>query len=227
MADAATARQAAPPPRRYPPPPSHEPFWPALWTTIGAIVLQLTLPEPLTVGPAPLMPSLEGAVLLAMWYAKGEDPRRRQLALFITAVAIGANIVSLGGVTHFLIHHSHNIRHPRDLIVAGVLIWLTNFILCALWYWELDRGGPVRRAAGEDSRPDFLFPQMTDDQIEPRFWRPKFLDYFYTSLTNSTAFSATDAMPLTPAAKTMMGVQGLVSLVTVGLIISRAVNIIH
>ena len=68
---------------------------------------------------------------------------------------------------------------------------------------------------------------MSDDTIEPRDWRPRFIDYLYTSLTNATAFSPTDTMPLTSMAKCMMGIQSLVSLVTIGLIVSRAVNILH
>jgi uncharacterized membrane protein len=107
-----------------------------------------------------------------------------------------------------------------------VLIWLTNFLIFALWYWELDRGGPGRRAAGHDGAPDLLFPQMSDDRIEPLHWRPTFVDYLYVSLTNATAFSPTDTMPLTHGAKSIMGLQSLVSLVTIGLIISRAVNIL-
>ena len=82
-----------------------------------------------------------------------------------------------------------------------MLIWLTNFLIFALWYWEMDRGGAGKRAAGHDGPPDLLFPQMSDDRIEPRDWRPKFIDYLYVSLTNATAFSPTDTMPLTPMAK--------------------------
>ena len=67
---------------------------------------------------------------------------------------------------------------------------------------------------------------MSDDMIEPRDWRPRFIDYLYTSLTNATAFSPTDTMPLTSMAKSMMGIQSLVSLVTLGLIVSRAVNVL-
>jgi uncharacterized membrane protein len=147
------------------------------------------------------------------------------VALGLTAFVSAANIYSLGALTHFLLHHNPP-GGGRPLIVAGVLIWLTNFLIFALWYWEMDRGGPGRRAAGHDGPPDFLFPQMSDDHIEPRDWRPKFIDYLYVSLTNATAFSPTDTMPLTPMAKTVMGVQSVVSLVTVGLIVSRAVNIL-
>ena len=65
-----------------------------------------------------------------------------------------------------------------------------------------------------------------DDRIEPRNWRPQFIDYVYVSLTNATAFSPTDTMPLTPMAKSVMGIQSLVSLVTLGLIVARAVNVL-
>ena len=105
-------------------------------------------------------------------------------------------------------------------------IRLTNFLIFALWYWEMDRGGPGKRAPGRDGPPDFLFPQMADDRIEPLEWRPKFIDYLYVSLTNAAAFSPTDTMPLTPMAKCFMGIQSLVSLVTIGLIVSRAINIL-
>jgi uncharacterized membrane protein len=220
---------AVPAGRPYPPPPSPEPFWPAQATILAAIALQLALPDRLTVGPRWLIPGLEAALLVGMFMAtpnqlEHEHPRRRRVALGLTAFVSAANIYSLGALTHFLLHH--NIDQGRELITSGVLIWLTNFLIFALWYWEIDRGGPGRRAAGHDGPPDFLFPQMSDDRIEPRDWRPRFIDYLYVSLTNATAFSPTDTMPLTPMAKGIMGVQSLVSLVTIGLIISRAVNIL-
>lgn len=218
------------PGRPYPPPPASEPFWPAQLTVLAAIGLQLALPERLTAGPSWLVPTLEGVLLAGMVIVnrnqiEDEHPRRRRVALGLTAFVTAANIYSLGALTHFLLHHNPP-GGGRPLIVAGVLIWLTNFLIFALWYWEMDRGGPGKRAAGEDRAPDFLFPQMSDDRIEPRFWRPKFIDYLYVSLTNATAFSPTDTMPLSAAAKSTMGVQALVSLVTIGLIVSRAVNIL-
>jgi uncharacterized membrane protein len=100
-------------------------------------------------------------------------------------------------------------------------------VIFSLWYWETDRGGAGKRAAGQDGPPDFLFVQMNDDHILPAGWRPQFIDYLYLSLTNAAAFSPTDTMPLSPAAKSLMGVQSLVSLVTIGLIVSRAVNILQ
>ncbi len=215
--------------RLYPPPPVPEPFWPAQLTVLVAIGLQLALPARLTVGPHWLIPALEGVLFVGMSMAtprqlEHEHTVRRRVALSLTAFVSAANVFSLGALTHYLLHHGT--PNPRQLIVAGVLIWLTNFLIFGLWYWEIDRGSPGRRAAGHDGPPDFLFPQMSDDRIEPVDWRPKFIDYLYVSLTNATAFSPTDTMPLTPMVKCIMGVQSVVSLVTIGLVVSRAVNIL-
>jgi uncharacterized membrane protein len=215
--------------RPYPPSPGAEPFWPAQLSVLLAIVVQVLLPERLTAGPGWLVPSLAGALLFGLIVVtpnvlEDEHPRRRRIALSLTAFVTVANIFSLAALTHFLLHHE--VSDGRGLIGAGVLIWLTNLLIFALWYWEMDRGGPGRRAAGRDGPPDFLFVQMSDDRIEPRDWRPRFVDYLYVSLTNNTAFSPTDTMPLTPMAKAVMGVQSVVSLLTIGLIVSRAVNIL-
>jgi uncharacterized membrane protein len=220
---------AAPPRRNYPPPPAAEPFWPAQVTILAAIALGLSLPSRLTVGPTWLIPVFEGVLLFGMFLAtprqlEHEHRVRRRAALGLTAFVSVANVVSLGLLTHYLLHH--NVSNGQRLIVSGMVIWLTNFLIFGLWYWELDRGGPGKRAAGNDRAPDFLFPQMSDDAIEPRNWRPKFIDYLYVSLTNAAAFSPTDTMPLTPMAKIIMGIQSIVSLVTIGLIVSRAVNIL-
>jgi uncharacterized membrane protein len=215
--------------RPYPPPAAAEPFWPAQLTVLAAIAIQLLLPKRLLVGPPLLVPGFEAALLIGMFIVtpnqiEDEHPRRRRIALGLTAFVSLANIYSLGELTHYLL--SHNVSEGRALIGAGVLIWLTNFLIFALWYWEIDRGGPGRRSAGNDGPPDFLYPQMADDRIEPLSWRPKFLDYLYVSLTNAMAFSPTDTMPLTPMAKSVMGLQSIVSLITIGLIVSRAINIL-
>jgi uncharacterized membrane protein len=225
VADAASTPQG----RTYPPPAGPEAFWPVQVTVVVAIGLQVGLTKRLTVGPTWLVPALEGVLLIGLSMAtprqlEHEHKTRRRTAIALTAFVSAANIVSLVQLTNLLLHH--NVSKGTELVVSGMLIWLTNFLIFALWYWEIDRGGPGRRAAGHDGPPDFLFPQMSDDRIEPRYWRPQFFDYLYVSLTNGTAFSPTDTMPLTLKAKGVMGVQSLVSLVTIGLVVSRAVNIL-
>jgi uncharacterized membrane protein len=215
--------------RPYPPPGATEPLWPAELAVLAAIALQVALPARLAVGPAWLVPALEALLLVGLAFAapreiEFEHPRRRTAAIAMVGFVSVANVYSLGALIHYLLHHE--VTNGDRLIFSGVLIWLTNVLILALWYWEIDRGGPGRRAAGTDAPPDFLFPQMNDDRIQPMGWRPRFFDYCYLSLTNAMAFSPTDTMPLTPMAKTVMGLQSLVSVVTLGLIVSRAVNIL-
>jgi uncharacterized membrane protein len=224
------ASVASLPGKAYPPPGRTERLWPALATVLFAIALQLLLPKRLTAGPRWLLPALEGALLIGLMFAsprelEREHRVRRRLALSLTAFVSLANITSLALLSHELLHHAT--PNGRQLIVAGTLIWITNVLIFGLWYWETDRGGPGRRAAGRDGPPDLLFPQMSDDRIEPVNWRPQFIDYLYVSLTNALAFSPTDTMPLTPTAKSIMGIQSLVSVVTIGLIVARAVNILQ
>jgi uncharacterized membrane protein len=213
----------------YPPPPRSEPHWPAQLTVAVAIALQILQPRRLTVGPTWLLPALETALLVGLTVAspakvEGEHALRRRIAIAATALVSLANAISLVLLSHELLHR--NVSNGHALIVSGALIWLTNVLIFSLWYWEVDRGGPGRRAAAHDGPPDFLFPQMSDDRIEPVGWRPQFIDYLYVSLTNAMAFSPTDTMPLSPMAKSIMGLQSLVSLVTIGLVVSRAVNIL-
>jgi uncharacterized membrane protein len=214
--------------RSYPPPGRAESQWPPIATIVVAIVLQILLPDQLAAGPKWLAPALEGVVLVGLLGASPSrivthQRRRRRVSLGLVGLASIANAIALVLLAHLLLHHQVNNGH--ELIIAGALIWLTNVLIFALWYWELDRGGPGTRAEGRDGPPDFLYPQMASDSPAPQ-WRPQFADYLYVSLTNATAFSPTDTMPLSVNAKLLMGLQSLVSLITLGLVISRAVNIL-
>lgn len=212
----------------YPPPPRAEPHWPPMLTVAFAIALQLLLPARLVAGPRLLLPSLEVVLLASLvvvspWRLTGPIRARRRIAIAIAAVVSIANGISLVLLIHQLLMHRPD--DGKQLIVSGALVWLTNVLIFSLWYWEMDRDGPGLRAAGRDGPPDFLFPQMTDDGLTPG-WRPLFVDYLYVSLTNATAFSPTDTMPLTGTVKLIMSLQSLISLVTIGLVIARAVNIL-
>jgi hypothetical protein len=116
----------------------------------------------------------------------------------------------------------------KTLLGGAAAVWLTNVVVFGLLYWELDRGGPLGRvgARAAPSYADLQFPQDDAPKIAPPGWRPEFLDYLFVSLTSSTAFSPTDTMPLTRRAKALMGSQGLLSLLTVGLVAARAVNVL-
>jgi hypothetical protein len=234
MSDPAVVTKGPP----YPPPGRSELHWPAQLTVVAAIVLQLLLPDRLTLihGQKWVLPALEAAMLIALIIFSPQrlvspHAARRILMLGITAVVSLANGISLVLLAHALLnkglHGGGGPRQGHELIVAGSGIWLTNVMIFGLWYWEIDRGGPGRRVAGCDLLPDFQFPQMTDEvaALYPG-WRPQFVDYLYLALTNATAMSPTDTMPLSVQAKLLMGLQSLISLVTIGLVVSRAVNIL-
>lgn len=207
-----------------------EPYWPAQLTVLAALLLQVTLPARLTIGPTWLLPSLEGMLLAGLVFGMphrhhDEHPTRRAVALTMIAIVNLTNAVSLYLLAHLLL--IHGTKNGHELIVAGSVIWLTNVLIFSLWYWEMDRGGPGRRALDGGSSADFLFSQMGDGlPYAPEAWQPGFVDYLYLSLTSATALSPTDTLPLSPLAKTLMGTQSLISLVTIGLVISRAVNIL-
>jgi uncharacterized membrane protein len=211
----------------------HDPFWGPQLIVLAAIVLDLSLPEKLTIGPNWLLPSFEGLLLLALVIASPHprmrhSPMRRKLAMTLIAFVSLVNVVSLVLLIHYLLHHNAR-RGPegRPLILAGIVLWVTNVLLFGLWYWELDRGGPIDRAVRPDAFPDFLFPQMVDAaKFAPPGWMPELLDYLYVSFTNATAFSPTDTMPLSQRAKLLMTAQALSALLTIGLIVARAVNIL-
>lgn len=198
---------------------------------LAALLLDLALPSKLTIGPSWLLPSVEGLLLLGLVIASPQPTLRhsqvrRHLAISLIALVSAVNIFSLGLLTHYLLHGE--IKNGRELVFSGIALWGTNVLLFGLWYYELDRGGPVARAFGEEHYADFLFPQMTDaaPYAQPG-WKPRLIDYLYTSLTNATAFSPTDTMPLSANAKWLMSVQALVALATIGLVLARAVNILQ
>jgi hypothetical protein len=113
----------------------------------------------------------------------------------------------------------------HQLLLSAIVIWLTNVVVFALIFWQLDRGGPDRRARRCEQPPDFLFAQMTDAELASD-WHPTFIDYLYTSYTNATAFSPTDTLPLTSITKLLMMGQSTISLITLALVAARAVNIL-
>jgi uncharacterized membrane protein len=212
-------------------PSAREPRWPALLAVAVAIGLQLVLPNRLIrgLGYRALIPALEFAliVLLVVISPSGriskEQSNLRYVGVLLIALISVANVTSLVELLHALLYGSRATGRP--LIYASVPIWLTNVIVFGLWYWELDRGGPSARQREIHPRPDFLFPQMSTPGSSPG-WVPNFLDYLYTSFTNATAFSPTDTMPLTDWAKLLMMLQSVASLLTVAVVVSRAVNIL-
>jgi hypothetical protein len=214
-----------------------EPRWHAGLAVVAAIVLYVTLPPKVVVGPVWVLPLVLMAMLVPLMLL---SPRRHQEAAWQRIASIAhiavlnafnvATIVSL--FFWQLSSHSHKQLSGEQLLLAAVQIWLTNVIVYALWFWEIDGRGPdVRLHAAVEREPlraDFLFPQMAlqPDLRDRMAWKPRFLDYVFLSFTNATAFSPTDTFPLSRFAKVLMMAEAMTSLVTIAIIAGRAVNIL-
>jgi uncharacterized membrane protein len=202
---------------------------PVAVAVLVAVGLQLGFPGDLQFQPRYLLPVVELALFAVLFAANPrritrESPLLRLLAVLLLAIASFAVAWSAGRLILQLAHGESHLK-PLPLLVTGGAIWLTNVIVFALWYWDLDRGGPAARAAARVKYPDFLFAQMTAPELVRKDWEPGFVDYLYLSFTNATAFSPTDTLPLSRWAKLMMMFQSGISLVTVALVVARAVNI--
>ncbi|HTT90036.1 MAG TPA: hypothetical protein VMF65_10830 [Acidimicrobiales bacterium] len=194
-----------------------------------AIALEVLLPDHLVIHPAWLLPALEGALLVGLVAANPTRISRTSTSLRIASVTLIA-LISLANAwsTAELVNGLINGTEGEDagvLLARGASIYITNIIVFSLWYWEWDRGGPVARAKASRPYLDFLFPQMTQAHLVSPDWEPAYVDYLYLSFTNATAFSPTDVMPLSRWAKMLMLVQAAIALVTVAMVIARAVNI--
>ncbi|HSX43786.1 MAG TPA: hypothetical protein VLE69_00595 [Candidatus Saccharimonadales bacterium] len=205
--------------------PLREPIWHVQLAVIAAILLQMSINHHLAVGPKYAVAGFEALLLISLAVVRpgvhSNSARlrlRRLLAVLLIALVSIANLGSLLLVLHALLYGGQ--VSGRDLLTSGVAIYLTNIIIFGLWYWELDNV--------DDNERDFLFPQMTapESATHQPNWQPAFFDYLYVSITNGSAFSPTDTMPLTHRIKFLMTAQSLISLATVVLVTARAVNIL-
>lgn len=214
-----------------------EPRWHAGMAVLAALVLYVTLPNKVVVGPVWVLPVVLLLILVPLMiispHRHQEATWQRWLSIVHIAVLNGFNVGTI--VLLFIWQLSPHPAHAVSgavLLQAAVQIWLTNVIVYALWFWEVDGRGPeIRMHTAFEQEPrhaDFLFPQMAlQPEIRNRIkWKPRFLDYVFLSFTNATAFSPTDTFPLTRFAKVLMMAEALTSLVTIAVIAGRAINIL-
>lgn len=206
-----------------------EAHWPASLALLVCAGLYLLLPSRLVVGPRWLTPILIVLPLIPLSARRHRRPdeaawvRRVCVALLLLiSVANGASVVLL---VHRLFFATH--VGGRQLIYSAASIWATNVIVFGLWLWEMDGGGPHRRASSSERLPDIQFPQMDKPALAPPNWRPRFVDYLYTSFANGTSFAPADAMPLTLQAKALFAFEALVSFITIAILAGEAVNILR
>lgn len=216
--------------------------YPAAVAVLVAVLLYAALPSALLVGPRFVVPILEVVLFVPLLVG---NPRRMTVETrWLRWVSIGlvllialTNTISLGLLVNELV--SGSTKQGAALLAGAGQVWLTNVIVFALAYWEVDRGGPVVRTREVRAKlppADFRFPQDEDhdaiDEVAARSaaksdWSPGFLDYFYVSVTNSSAFSPTDTMPLSHRAKMLMAVESVSALMLSVIVIARGVSLLH
>ena len=199
---------------------------------LAMLLLAAILPErislfpawaPYVLGVAVLTP-MAGAALTA---SKGrwESLERTITILFFLVVEAG----TLGNLANLM---SAMVRRPEEvsgmqLLASSIGVWVTNVLAFSLLYWQLDRGGPGGREIREKKKPDWLFPQEgAPAEDVPPDWQPTFVDYLFLGFSTATAFSPTDALPLTSRAKILMMLESSISLLTIVVVASRAINIL-
>jgi hypothetical protein len=208
-----------------------EPRWPIVLAIFAAILMVVLLPErvvlfpawfPYVIGIALILPM--AAVGLSAEKARWLRVERTVMLLFIVAMGVGtlANLASLIGA---MVRRSGEVG-GLQLLASSIVVWVSNVLIFSLLYWRIDRGGPEARANNAGTRPDWLFPQAGAPEDAPPDWRPTFVDYLFLGFSTATAFSPTDALPLTPRAKILMMLESTMSLGTIVVVASRAINIL-
>ncbi|MGI8646184.1 MAG: hypothetical protein ACR2JD_07685 [Nocardioides sp.] len=209
---------------------------------MSAAALYVLLPSALLVGPRFVVPVLELALLAFLLVGNPRRMTRETRALRFGSIGLvlliaAANTTALVLLVDELVNGST--KDGGSLLIAAAQVWLTNIIVFALAFWELDRGGPVVRTRlprSELPGADFRFPGDEDqdaiDEVSARSaarsdWSPGFLDYLYVSVTNSSAFSPTDTMPLTHRAKMLMAVESVSALMLSVVVIARGVSLLR
>jgi len=204
--------------------------WPMAGAVLAAIALTLLLPDDNTLGPSWLLPVIEISLLVAVIVGDPGKINRRSQRLRAFSIGL-VGLLALGTLwstlrlLDTLVNGGPEADSASELLTTGSVVFASNIIAFALLYWELDGGGAAARAHHLPTHPDFAFPQQLNPDIAKPDWRPRFVDYLYLGVTNATAFSPTDAMPLAPWAKIAMGTQSLISLAILGLVVARAVNV--
>ena len=209
--------------------PNHDPIWHAQLALLVVVVLQLFTNSALLPFNKFAIIGLEllliGILSIITPAGYGKITKiRRALGIILIGIITFINIVSLLLLLNALFF-GDNVINGHDLLINGLVVYVTNIMMFALWYWEIDGGGPEKRATNTMSREDFLFPQMLHPLVFKTKWLPGFIDYLYLSATNVTNFAAADTIPVSRRAKILMMIQALVSVITVVLVAARAITI--
>ena len=200
-------------------------WWPAAVAFLGLGVAYAFVSERLTIGPrwVLLVIAVVAVVGSRFLHWRGMVWATRWVAIAALSTVTLVVTLSAAFLIQALLTHS---TEAGNLLLDAAALWLSNVLTFALWYWEVDGGGPAHRHATKCGSSDFAFPQRVIADAADAAWMPEFIDYFFLAFNTSTAFSPTDTMVLARRAKLLMMYQSIVSLVTIAVLAARAINTI-
>ena len=194
--------------------------WPGAVALLAAAGLLAVLLDRLAVAPIWLPPGIAAAAVLLV--AGLRLTGRHHL---VHGLAVSFPALATVGVAASVVEQIRGVDGApmltQDLVLNAALIWASNVLAFALWFWELDGGGPAMRRKDRHTSADVRFPQMDIGPAKPP-WYPTFLDYLFFSFNTSTAFSPTDATALSGRAKLLMMAESTVSLAIILVLLARA-----
>jgi hypothetical protein len=210
---------------------THEPRWPPALAILVVLFLLAALPGHVDMLPVWVSYLAALAVLVPMAVVTLTKGNRRWLGIeramiILLATAYVANTIAevadmIGAIT---LHPSG--QNAFSLLSSSVAIWVANVLTFSLLYWQIDRGGPYALGSNLRLKPDWVFPEPATREDLPPNWRPLFFDYLYLGYNTATAFSPTDTLPLTHRAKMLMIIESTISLLTMVIILSHAINVL-
>lgn len=201
--------------------------WAAL---IGALILGglfAALPEHITLGFGWIPLILIVIIVLAISFPYLiRHPFSPSTTRILSLIILGVVTLALVGAVSLMIYTlpNRNQSQAGTLLRTAGLLWCANILVFALWYWEIDGGGPLQRHLNKHQAADFMFPQQADGNT--RGWAPHFLDYLFVAFTAATALSPTDTYPLSRWAKMLMIIEAITAMLTIVILAGRAVNIL-
>lgn len=205
--------------------------WPPILVVAGTAAVLNLLPEHVQVLPrwaAWTATILLLATLLGAAVTRGARPwvrAERAVVLVVGALFVSNTIAELADMVGMVTRHPSG-ANAYSLLSSSLAIWAVNIVVFSLLFWQMDAGGPQARSGGPLRGADWSFPRPEAGSDDPEPWRPLYLDYLFLSYYTAVAFSPTDALPLTRRAKAAMMVESAISMLTLVIVVSRAINVL-
>jgi len=208
--------------------------WPAWVALLIVAILYEALPSMFYWGPRGLMISLvvilTVPMIIAFWRSNSHMAR-----YFSLSVNILVTLYMVMSIIRLIIAMLQGHIGPEHLLTSALALWSVNILIFALWYWNLDGGGPGHREKRSGNRiTAFLFPQAQISMLQEhelpdsiKYWQPHFIDYLFLAFNTSTAFSPTDTPVISRWAKGISMIQAIISLTVIVMLAARAVNILN